>query len=192
MTPAAQFLAAALNAPIERVAPWVTPMRWARAYADLSTVDRLSRFLGQIGHESNGLRWVAELWGPTAQQSRYEPVTGLSVRLGNTSAGDGRRYSGHGPIQVTGRYNHARVRDRLRARLGSSVPDFEEQPLLLCTPLWGALSAADYWVDRGLNRFADAGDDTTLTIRINGGTTNLGDRLTRTALARAACVRWGV
>ena len=43
MTPAAQFLAAALNAPIERVIPWTTPIRWARAYADLSTIDRLSR-----------------------------------------------------------------------------------------------------------------------------------------------------
>jgi putative chitinase len=187
----AGLLQQALGIPPARAAAWAGPIGAAVAYAQLHSVARLSRWLGQVGHETMRLRYTAELWGPTPQQLRYEPVTTLSQRLGNTQPGDGRRYAGHGLIQVTGRHNHARVRDRLRARLGPAVPDFEAHPRLLCQPDWAALSAADYWVDRALNRWADAGDDLTLTRRINGGTNGLADRLALTAQARAACNLWG-
>lgn len=190
MTP--QLLAEAMGIPAARAQAWAAPMTEAAAYADLNTVDRLSAFLGQVAHESGRLRWLRELWGPTPQQLRYEPTTTLSKRLGNTEPGDGQRFAGHGAIQTTGRANHARVRDRLRARLGAGVPDFEDTPLLLCTPRWAALSAADYWVDRNLNRWADANDHLTITKRINGGTNGLADRLMLCAQARAACLIHGV
>ena len=177
---------------VARAAPWAPLMVQACDYASLNSVNRLSAFLGQLGHESGRLRWLREIWGPSAQQLRYEPVTTLSKRLGNTQPGDGKRYAGHGPIQVTGRFNHARVRDRLRAKLGPNVPDFEEFPHLLATPLWGLLAAADYWVDRDLNRWADINDHHTLTRRINGGTNGLSDRLFLTSQARVACLLHGV
>lgn len=188
----APFLAAALGMPGARAAAWVQPLEQARAYAQLDTVARLSAFLGQVGHETGRFRWLAELWGPTPQQLRYEPVTSLSLQLGNIEPGDGRRFAGHGAIQTTGRANHARVRDRLRARLGPSVPDFEAAPALLASPAWALLSAADYWVDRGLNRWADANDHRTLTRRVNGGTNGLADRLAITSQARVACLRFEV
>lgn len=185
------LLQQALGIPATRAAAWAGPVAAAAAYAELTTVARLAPWLGQVGHETLRLRYTAELWGPTAQQLRYEPVTTLSRRLGNNQPGDGRRFAGHGLIQTTGRHNHARVRDRLRARLGPEVPDFEANPLQLCTPGWAALSAADYWVDRRLNELADAGDHVALTRRINGGTNGLADRLALTAQARAACILWG-
>jgi putative chitinase len=147
--------------------------------------------VGQVGHETLRLRYTSELWGPTKQQMLYEPITTLSRRLGNPLSGDGRRFAGHGLIQTTGRYNHARVRDRLRKRMGPQVPDFEALPLLLCQPLWAALSAADYWLDRNLNAPADTGDLVALTRRVNGGTNGLADRLAITAQARAACILTG-
>lgn len=189
MTP--ELLRLALGIPPARAAAWAEPMRAAADMAQLRTVARAAAWLGQIGHETGRLRYTSELWGPTAQQIRYEPVTTLSRRLGNTRPGDGRRFAGHGLIQTTGRYNHARVRDRLRRRLGGDVPDFEALPLLLCQPLWAALSAADYWLDRNCNAPADSADLVALTRRINGGTNGLADRLAITAQARAACILTG-
>jgi len=187
------LLVDALGIPPARARLWAAPITEAAAFAELDTAERLSAFLGQIGHETGRLRWLSELWGPTAQQLRYEPVTTLSRRLGNTQPGDGRRMAGQGAIQTTGRYNFARLRDRLRKRLGAAgVPDFEQYPPLVARPQWAALAAADYWVDRGLNRWADAGDQLTLTKRINGGTNGLADRLMLTAQARAACILNGV
>ena len=97
---------------------------------------RLAAFLAQIGHESASLRYTRELWGPTAAQTRYEG----RVDLGNTQPGDGSRYRGRGLIQTTGRHNHARVRDRLRLKLGAGVPDFEADPTALEAPRWAAWS----------------------------------------------------
>lgn len=187
------LLVDALGLPQARAALWATPLTEAAAYAELHTVDRLSAFLGQVGHETGRFRWLSELWGPTAQQLRYEPITTLSARLGNTQPGDGRRFAGQGAIQTTGRFNFARLRDRLRLRLGpAGVPDFEQFPQMVARPQWAALAAADYWVDRRLNRWADAGDQLTLTKRINGGTHGLADRLMLTTQARAACLLHGV
>lgn len=189
MTP--ELIVQALQVPPARAAAWVGPMAQACEMADITTAARVASWLGQIGHETGLLRYTAELWGPTAQQQRYEPVTSLSRQLGNAQAGDGRRYAGHGALQTTGRANHCRVRDRLRARLGPTVPDFEAHPLLLATPAWACLSAADYWIDRGLNRWADARDQLTLTRRVNGGTNGLAHRLALTNAAFAAALLAG-
>jgi putative chitinase len=145
-----------------------------REYA-INTPVRQAAFLAQIGHESGGLRYSTELWGPTPAQKRYEG----RKDLGNTQKGDGAKFRGHGLIQTTGRHNHARVRDRLRLRC-EDVPDFEAVPLALALPRWAALSAADYWDDKGLNEFADLAtldSFETITRRINGGMNGWVDRL---------------
>jgi putative chitinase len=101
------------------------------------------------------------------------------INLGNTEPGDGYKFRGQGPIQVTGRANAAAVRDRLRVVLGTRVPDFEQHPEQLCTPEWGAWSAADFWLQRGLNKAADRGDVEAVTRAINGGLNGLDDRRAR-------------
>ena len=59
---------------------------------------RTAAFLAQLAHESGQLRFMEEIWGPTAAQRRYEPVTSLSATLGNTEIGDGKRFKGRGPF----------------------------------------------------------------------------------------------
>ncbi len=176
MTP--EQLAACTGARMDRAEAFADLMTAAMNEFEITTPERIVAFLAQVGHESGGLHWMREIWGPTAQQLRYEPPSELAARLGNTKPGDGKRFMGHGLIQVTGRYNHARMRDRLRKRFPLlGVPDFEVEPEKLAAPQWATLSAADYWSDRGLNELADAGDFEAITRRINGGLTHLDQRV---------------
>ncbi|MGR6534281.1 glycoside hydrolase family 19 protein, partial [Brevundimonas sp. RM1] len=75
-----------------------------RTYGILDSGLRLAHFMGQCGHESGGFRFMEEIWGPTQAQRGYEG----RADLGNTQSGDGRRYQGRGPIQLTGRANYRR------------------------------------------------------------------------------------
>lgn len=165
----------AIGATPERALRWLEPLRATCNAYDISTPQRASAFLAQIGHESGGLRYTTEIWGPTAAQLRYEG----RADLGNVQPGDGLRYRGHGLIQVTGRMNHAQVRDRLRSRLGPHVPDFESSPELLAHEPWAALCAGDYWSSRRLNRLADVDDFQGITRKINGGLNGYADRMQR-------------
>lgn len=177
MTP--ELLAQAAGIPVARAALWVGPLQSAALYAQLTTPKRLAAFIAQVGHESAGFRYVREVWGNTPAQLRYEG----RADLGNKVPGDGKRYMGRGLLQVTGRANYRRVSERLS---GMGAPDFEQCPLALEEPQWAALSAADYWLDRQLNRYADAEDWRGLTKRINGGYNGLADRLARHERAKAA------
>jgi putative chitinase len=182
-------LRAVYSCSAELAAAHAAPMSLALKIADVNTALRLAHWLAQIGHESGRLRWMREIWGPTPQQLRYEPTTTLSARLGNTRAGDGRRYMGRGLIQTTGRGNYRTLTARTRQRLGNEAPDFGAQPALLESLEWAAYSAADYWATRGLNAFADANDLAGLTRKVNGGTNGLADR--QALLARANMVLRG-
>jgi len=126
---------------------------------------RAAAFIAQVGHESGQLRWVREIWGPTAQQAGYEG----RADLGNTVKGDGSKYRGRGLIQVTGRANYKACGDALGLDLISN-------PELLEQPQHAAMSAAWFWSTRGLNTLADQGEFVKITRRINGGLTGQGDR----------------
>jgi putative chitinase len=177
MTP--ELLAQAAGIPVARAALWVDPLKSAFQYAAISTVKRQAAFIAQVGHESAGFKFVREVWGSTPAQVRYEG----RKDLGNTQEGDGFRYRGRGLLQVTGRANYQRVTERLHGMAG---PDFVKYPEALESPKWAALSAADYWADRQLNRYADADDWKGLTKRINGGLNGYADRIKRHERALAA------
>src|SRR4051812_35649614 len=95
--------ARATEAPMLRAQRWHMPITNAMAAYDVNTPKRAAMFLAQVSHESGRFQWVRELWGPTPAQTRYEG----RADLGNLRPGDGRRYLGRGPIQVTGRSNYA-------------------------------------------------------------------------------------
>lgn len=148
--------------------------------AGLERPHRLAQFLAQLAHESGGWRWDREIWGPTAAQKRYEG----RKDLGNVQPGDGSRFRGRGPIQITGRANYAEFTAWAR-KMHPRAPDFTATPEAVNTDPWEGLGPIWYWDTRGLNVYADRGDLLTVTKRINGGTNGLADRqarYTRTAL----------
>lgn len=185
-----------------RSAIWAQPLEDAMALFDISTPTRAADFIAQVGHESLGLQFTSEIWGPdqVPEQRTYErdfnqPWGPALVRgdrnfkaygLGNVNVGDGHAFAGHGPIQITGRRNHAQARDALREFTGAPVPDFEADPKALTIPKWGALAAGHFWHANNLNALADSCDFVTQTRRINGGTNGLDDRRARRDQARMA------
>ena len=155
-----------------RAALWAEHIEQACDIFNINTPARVAAFLAQIGHESGRLVYSREIWGPTPAQIRYEG----RKDLGNTQEGDGKRYMGRGLIQTTGRANYGSTRDGLR-KFAKNVPDFVSNPAELEKPEWAAMSAAWYWHSKDLNKLADSGDFKRITIRINGGTNGMADRL---------------
>jgi len=149
----------------EQFAPYIEE---ACAAFGIGTDVRLAAFLAQIGHESGSFRYTEELASGEAYEGRAD--------LGNTQPGDGKRYRGHGLIQITGRANHVAVRNAL-ANYG--CPDFEAEPEALTQPRWAALSAGWYWQSHGCNELADEGDFERITRKINGGMNGYEDRMKR-------------
>lgn len=150
-----ELIAICTGARPDRAERCASALTEAMALYDINTPERQAMFLANIGHETGGLNFLSEIWGPTETQKRYEG----RADLGNTQPGDGRKFKGHGMLQVTGRFNHAKARDRLRARFPDQVvPDFEVSPELLADPKWASLSAADYIERTNCQRFADIGD----------------------------------
>lgn len=144
---------------------------------EIDTALRAAAFLAQLAHESAEFRYMEEIWGPTTAQRRYEPPGDLARRLGNTEPGDGRRFKGRGPIQITGRYNYKKYGDLLGLDLVGS-------PELAATPAVAFSIAGLFWKSNGLNALADKDDFVTITRRINGGTNGLAERQRYYARAR--------
>lgn len=143
---------------------------------------RMAAFLAQIAHESGEFRFMEEIWGPTAAQRRYEPDSTLAAKLGNTSPGDGKRFKGRGPIQITGRANYRRFGDALGIDLVSDAPR-------AALPEVAFRIAGLYWMKNGLNELADQASAEAfrlITRRINGGLNGLADRERFYAAARIA------
>jgi putative chitinase len=160
-------------------AKWFEPISAACALYAIDTPARLAAFIAQVTHETVGLAFTREIWGPTAQQLKYEPPSDVAKDLGNTQPGDGKRFMGRGLIMYTGRANYQHLSDGLGF-------DYVTYPEQLEQVSDAAESGAFYWMDHDLNQYADNGDFVTLTRRINGGTTGLTDRQVRWVRAKIA------
>jgi putative chitinase len=92
--------------------------------------------------------------------------------LGNIYPGDGRKFRGHGPIQLTGHLNHQSFFDYI------GRPELIDTPEILETDLQLAWDASGwFWtVYKNLNKYADRDDVDAVTLRVNGGYNGLADR----------------
>lgn len=124
----------------------------------INTCNRKAAFLAQLAHESGELVYMEELASGTAYEGRKD--------LGNTHKGDGKRFKGRGPIQLTGRANYRAAGKALHL-------DLENHPEQVKMPEVGFRTAVWFWTTHKLNALADQktlASFRMITKRINGGT----------------------
>ena len=95
----------------------------------IKTQLRFCHFLAQLAHESGNFRYMEEIASGAAYEGRKD--------LGNVNKGDGVRYKGRGPIQLTGRANYRKYGQELGI-------DFENNPTIVALPSVGMLVACKY------------------------------------------------
>ena len=151
---AAQLLAVMPNLSAADANGYLPYLNAAMAEGNINTPMRQAAFLAQLAHESGQLRYFEEIASGAAYEGRGD--------LGNTQPGDGVRFKGRGPIQLTGRSNYGSA----SAALGV---DLVNDPELAATPAIGFRIAQWFWNSRGLNSYADSGNFDAITLRVNGG-----------------------
>jgi putative chitinase len=172
---------------------WHTALGQCLPDYDINTPRRIAAFVAQCAHESGGFVFLQEnlnykaeslmrVWPKyfkdlaTAQRYAHNPERianrAYANRMGNgdESSGDGWKFCGRGLIQLTGKDNYQSFADSIETEL-------EDIPHYLATFEGAVQSACWFWENNNLNKWADAGDITTLTKKINGGTLGLDERM---------------
>lgn len=145
-----------------------TVSKWFNQFNVKYEVDtdlRIAAFLAQLIHESGGFRYTREIASGAAYEGRHD--------LGNIYPGDGKRYKGHGYMQITGRTNHALC----SKDLFGTEKTLLDNPELLCTPQYAMESSFWFWNTKNLNPLADKQWMETITKRINGGLNGFENRV---------------
>jgi putative chitinase len=174
---------------------WVDAMNEVFPAYEIDTPERIAAFIAQCGHESGGWRTFSENLnysakalnavfgkyfaraGRDAEEYHRQPekianvVYANRMDNGDTDSGDGWRYRGRGPIQLTGKANYTAFSEDMDVDAVDN-PDIvsEDKEVALKSAIW-------FWNKNGLNRYADSGDIKTMTKRINGGYIGLEDRI---------------
>lgn len=163
---------------------WATVISAAMDKFGINTPKRMAAFIAQIAHESNLFTSTIENLNYSAAglmqifPSKFKPSEAEAYarrpaaianrvyanRFGNgkETSGDGWRYRGRGPIQITFKDNYRACGDALGI-------DLVGNPDLLVVPRNGAMSAGWYWNSRNCNEMADAGDFDGVSDLINRG-----------------------
>lgn len=172
---------------------WVELMLEMFPAYDINSLKRIAAFVAQAGHESvgwtvfsenlnysaEGLRKIFPSHFTTEQAKTYarrpEKIANRAYanRMGNGSeaSGDGWRYRGCGPFQLTGHDNYRAFSvDTLDGNEVDCQALLEDKKLMLLSALW-------FWKSRKLNNMADFDAITAMTMRINGGTIGLKERI---------------
>jgi putative chitinase len=176
---------------------WTESMNNVFPTYEINTPKRIAAFLAQCGHESGGwtvfqenlnysaegLNKIFKKYFPTIESaqpyaSKPEMIANrvYSSRMGNgdEASGDGWKYRGRGPIQLTGKANYTQFAKEMFEDWEGVVnePDWvnEDKDFALMSAIW-------FWNKNGLNVLADKEDLLTMTKRINGGTNGLDDRI---------------
>jgi putative chitinase len=173
-------------------------VKYTNEYAemyDMQSSLRLAHFLAQVCHESGGFNhlqeglnyssaerlkavWPKRFADPAFAAKFVRNPEALANYVyanrngnGDVNSGDGYKFRGRGPIQITGRANYKQISSKI-----FNDDTLLEEPDLLLDLKYGLQSAFVFWQLRNCNNCADKDSITDVTKLINGGTTNLEDR----------------
>lgn len=129
---------------------------------NINTAARIRHFISQCSHESACGIYTKELSDGSAYEGRRD--------LGNTQAGDGKKYKGAGYLQLTGRSNYQALANYLGDQSVMKGVDYVANN-------YPWTSAGFWWMKNNMNSLCDSGADCiTITKRVNGGINGLADR----------------
>lgn len=146
-----------------RIEAFLQPLNDAMEIYEINTPQRIACFLAQLAHESGEFRFMRELADGKGYEGRKD--------LGNVHAGDGVKYKGRGPIQITGFDNYQKC--------SLSIYGDErllDHPELLERPFDGCMAAGWFWSSHNLNMLADTFNFKAITRAINGGENGMDSR----------------
>jgi|TARA_B110000285_G_scaffold85134_1_gene97639 putative chitinase len=183
---------------------WVNAMNEVFPKYEINTPERIAAFIAQCGHESGGWRTFSENLnysakaldaifgkyfkraGRDAQAYHRQPekianvVYAGRMSNGDTDSGDGWKYRGRGPIQLTGKANYTAFSADMDVDAVDNPDNVsQDKEMALMSAIW-------YWNKNSLNKYADSGDIKTMTKRINGGYIGLEDRIHHWEMALTA------
>jgi putative chitinase len=156
----AQLHAVMTHLAMAKLVQYIGPLNAAMSEFQINDRLRICAFLGQIALESGELAWFHEFASGMEYDITKNPR--LAKGLGNLTPGDGPRYKGRGPIQLTGRNNYIACGKALGI-------DLVDNPDLAVQPGVAFRTAGWFWATHGLNALADQSDYRAITHRINGG-----------------------
>jgi putative chitinase len=171
---------------------WTDALNSILPQYNINTIHRVAGFLAQCGHESNGFTVLSEnlnygaaglktVFGkyfkttdPLQYERKPEKIANhvYCNRMGNgdEASGDGWKYRGRGPIQITGKNNYT----SFSADMGIDV--MASPDMVSMNKRIALLSAVWFWNKNDLNTIADNNDIKGMTQRINGGVNGLAER----------------
>jgi putative chitinase len=131
----------------------------------INTKARVACFLAQLIHESGSFVYMEEIASGAAYDMRaslgnQEPEA-IAVAMANYTT-TGRWFKGHGPIQITGYYNHLKCGKALGL-------DLVRHPKLICEPENAFRSSGWFFESHGCLPYADKLDFEAISKIINLG-----------------------
>lgn len=185
---------------------WAAAIRKACHKFEINTVRRVAAFIAQMAHES-GLKPISENLNYTAHRlcqvwpRRFRTIAAAQPyarnpeklankvyggRMGNgtEASGDGWKFRGAGPLQLTGRDNWTRFAKAIGMTLEDALTYGR-------TIEGGVMAAAWFWEANDINRLADTPGVADESKRINGGTNGLADRKAKFDTLVAALLKAG-
>lgn len=163
---------------------------------EINTPERMSAFIAQCAHESMqftvlsenlnyGATGLKNIFGkyfkdvdPLQYERKPEKIANrvYANRMGNgdEASGDGWKYRGRGPIQLTGKNNYVSFANDMlpNPEMLINSPELISSNKEICI-----LSAIWFWNKNKLNSYADKQDIKGMTKVINGGYLGLDDRI---------------
>jgi putative chitinase len=182
----------------KHVTEWFEAMTVQLPQFEVTTASRVAAFVAQCAHESADFTILSEnlnyssdalnkLFGKyfvragrdaTPYHRKPELIANViyANRMGNgdTNSGEGYKFRGRGPIQLTGKDNYWKFANDFFEDPETVMDDpdlvTDDVPTSLYSALW-------FWNKNNLNKYADSGDIKGMTKVINGGYIGLEDRI---------------